>query len=103
MTAIESAILKTNTNAQIAEKELEINKLNKESEDLILAKTKLLEEADTLQKEYEDIQSKLPPYLVDKNFIFIFFTTFTLKKFEWNKKNLIIFLRILSLALSVLL
>ena len=49
------------------------------------------------RNHYAEVKNKM------KNFSLILFTTFTLKKFEWNKKNLIIFLRILSLALSVLL
>jgi len=105
MSAIEGAILQTNVNSQISEKELEINKLNKEGEELILAKIKLLEESDALQKEYDDIQSKLPPYLRDKNFVLIFFIAgFSFKKdFKINRKKIILFLRLLSLSLSVIL
>ena len=47
------------------------------------------------KNHYQQVKAKI------KDFSLLFFTTFTLKKIEYNKKNLIIFLRIVSLALSI--
>ena len=102
---VERSAIKDSFNFKIGQEELKIAYLERENRKNLLVKSQILDELKSLDKEYADLQKELPPNLRDKkNSIFFFFTAgFSFKKaLRFNRKNVLIFLRILSLALSVI-